>query len=47
MEIIYVTNYLPNIDPDFYNYLEMGKIIVTREKFMSDLSDIFNVTLQK
>lgn len=25
----------------------MGKVIVTKEKFMSDLSDIFNVTLQK
>lgn len=46
-ELIYVTNCLPAVSPQLHAQLDFGRVVVTRERFMADLSDIFNVALQK
>jgi hypothetical protein len=46
-ELIYVTNCLPEVSPQLHAQVDFGRVVVTRERFMADLSDIFNVALQK
>lgn len=46
-QIIYITNYLPKVSSDLYPFVNFGKMAITRQKFMSDLCEIFSVVLQK
>ena len=46
-EVIYVTNSLPKVSSQLYSSVDFGKVTITHERFMADLSDIFNVATHK